>query len=307
MTESKSTLFETALQFPDPDARRRLGRLVGLDGHKDRLSKQLATILNPNGIEQWAKIHGYDQSRHLLDTFNSRPPLIILEGDVGCGKTELAETIPDSVSRLLDIELTLFPLSLSTRGQGLVGEMTRLVSSAFDEVLGYAKKLSGSAKPLGGVILLIDEADALAQTREASQMHHEDKAGVNALIRGINRLSVGKLPAAVVMCTNRLSALDPAIRRRAADVIRFERPDEAQRLAALSTLLDGTKFTKPDLQTLAKLCGPNSKRDYGMTYSDLTQKFLPSFVLEAYPDRALTVEVAKSVMQRIDPTPPFQE
>lgn len=307
MTENKNILFETALQFPDPDARRRLGRLVGLDEHKNRLTKQLATILNPNGIEQWAKKHGYDQSRYLLDTFNSRPPLIILEGDVGCGKTELAETIPDSVSRLLDIELTLFPLSLSTRGQGLVGEMTRLVSSAFDDVLAYAKKLSSSANPSGGAILLIDEADALAQTREASQMHHEDKAGVNALIRGINRLSVGKLPAAVVMCTNRLSALDPAIRRRAADVIRFERPNEEQRLAALSTLLDGAKFTKADLQSLAKLCGPRAKRDYGMTYSDLTQKFLPSLVLEAYPDRGLTVEVAKTVMQRIDPTPPFQE
>ena len=42
MTDSKSNLFETALQFPDPDAGRRLGRLVGLDEHKERLSKQLA-------------------------------------------------------------------------------------------------------------------------------------------------------------------------------------------------------------------------------------------------------------------------
>lgn len=307
MTDSKSNLFETALQFPDPDARRRLGRLVGLDEHKERFSKQLATILNPNGIEQWIKKHGYDQSRYLFDTFTSRPPLIILEGDVGCGKTELAETIPDSVARLFDFELTLFPLSLSTRGQGLVGEMTRLLSSAFDEVLIQGRKLSGSGTPSGGVILLIDEADALAQTREASQMHHEDKAGVNALIRGINRLSVGKLPAAVIMCTNRLAALDPAIRRRAADVIRFERPSEEQRLAALTTLLDGAKFTQRELQSLAKLSGPNTSRDYGTTYSDLTQKFLPSLVLAAYPDNAMTIEIAKSVMERIEPTPPFQE
>jgi AAA+ superfamily predicted ATPase len=307
MTDNKSTLFETALTFPDPDARRRLGRLVGLDEHKDRLSKQLATILNPNGIEQWAKKHGYDQSRYLLDTFTSRPPLIILEGDVGCGKTELAETIPDNVARLLDLDITLFPLSLSTRGQGLVGEMTRLVSSAFEEILTFAKKLSGSPLPKGGAILLIDEADALAQTREANQMHHEDKAGVNALIRGINRLSVGKLPAAVIMCTNRLSALDPAIRRRAADVIRFERPDEEQRVAALSTLLEGTKLTKTDLQALAKLSGANADRDYGTTYSDLTQKFLPSLVLAAYPDRPVSIELAKSIMQRVDPTPPFRE
>ena len=34
----------------------------------------------------------------------------------------------------------------------------------------------------GAVILLVDEADALAQSREAAQMHHEDRAGVNAFL-----------------------------------------------------------------------------------------------------------------------------
>lgn len=307
MTDSKSALFETALTYPDPDAKRRLGRLVGLDEHKDRLSRQLSTLIHPEGVEQWAKKFGYDQSRYLLDTFTSRPPLVILEGDVGCGKTELAESIPDSVARLLDLEITLFPLSLSTRGQGLVGEMTKLVSSAFEEILMTAKKLAGSPKPKGGAILLIDEADALAQTREASQMHHEDKAGVNALIRGINRLSANRLPAAVIMCTNRLSALDPAIHRRAADVIKFERPNEEQRKAALATLLDGTKLSAADIIALAKLSGPNAKRNYGTTYSDLTQKFLPRLVLAVIPDRPITMELARSVMEQIEPTPPFQE
>ena len=47
----------------------------------------------------------------------------------------------------------------------------------------------------------------MAQSRELGQMHHEDRAGVNALIRGVDYL---------VMCTNRLEALDHAvpIRRR---------------------------------------------------------------------------------------------
>lgn len=307
MTDSKSALFETALTFPDPDARRRLGRLVGLDEHKDRLSRQLSTLIHPDGVEQWAKKHGYDQSRYLLDTFTMRPPLVILEGDVGCGKTELAETIPDNVSRLLDLEITLFPLSLSTRGQGLVGEMTKLVSSAFEEILAAAKKLAGSPKPKGGAILLIDEADALAQTREATQMHHEDKAGVNALIRGINRLSAKNLPAAVIMCTNRLSALDPAIQRRAADVIKFERPNNEQRKAALDTLLEGTNLSAAVIDALVELSGPIQNRDYGTTYSDLTQKFLPQLVLAALPNQPITAELAKSVMQQVEPTPPFRE
>lgn len=70
-------------------------------------------------------------------------------------------------------------------------------------------------------MLLIDEADALAQSRENAQMHHEDRAGVNAFIRGIDRIANQKLPAAVLMCTNRLKALDPAVQRRAAEVLTF--------------------------------------------------------------------------------------
>jgi AAA+ superfamily predicted ATPase len=307
MSNASSELFETAFTFPDPDAKRRLDRLIGLDDHKRRLSQQLMTLIDPNSVTLWAKKHGYSDSRILMDTFTARPPLVILEGDVGCGKTELAEAIPELVARALGIEITLYPLSLSARGQGLVGEMTRLLSSAFDTVLSAAQKLSGSPKPRGGVILLIDEADALAQTREASQMHHEDKAGVNALIRGVNRLSVGTIPAAVIMCTNRLSALDPAVKRRAADVIHFDRPDDEQRESALTRLLEGLNLPAGDVRSLVKLSGSTSKRPYGMTYSDITQKFLPALILEAYPDNGITGALAKAVMERTVPTPPFQE
>ena len=307
MSEASSKLFETALAFPDPDARRRLDRLVGLDDQKHRLSQQLSTLIDPARVEVWAKKHGYAESKYLMDTFTARPPLVILEGDVGCGKTELAESIPDSVARQLGLDITLYPLSLSARGQGLVGEMTRLISTAFDEVLSAAKKMSGSPRPKAGAILLIDEADALAQTREASQMHHEDKAGVNALIRGINRLSVRDIPAAVIMCTNRLSALDPAIRRRAADVIRFERPDEEQRTYALTRALEGTNLTSQNVAALAKATGASTKREHGMTYSDITQKFLPSLILAAYPNNEITFALAKSVAETVSSTPPFTE
>src|SRR5258705_6280940 len=112
--------------------------------------------------------------------------------------------------------------------------MTQLLSAAFDHTLAEAAKLkSASGKVRGAVILLIDEADALAQSREAAQMHHEDRAGVNALIRGVNRLANGSLPAAAIMCTNRLGALDPAVRRRAAEILEFTRPDDARRKALL--------------------------------------------------------------------------
>ena len=192
-------LFESKLLYPHPIARERLNRLVGLDDHKKRLTKVLGLLVNQAGLRRWASEH-HGGAENLLDAVLHRPPLVILAGDVGCGKTELAETIGDAVGRQEGIDVMLLPLSLATRGQGKVGEMTHLISTAFD----YTVKEAGSLKSSGGksqgaVILLVDEADALAQSRETSQMHHEDVSGVNAFIRGIDRISNQRLPAAVIM------------------------------------------------------------------------------------------------------------
>ena len=84
------------------------------------------------------------RAQWLLDAVLRRPPLVVLAGDVGSGKTELAETIGDAVARQEKIDITLFPLSLSTRGQGRVGEMTQLLSAAFDHTVAEAGKLKAS-------------------------------------------------------------------------------------------------------------------------------------------------------------------
>ena len=114
-------LFERRITYPDFERKERLARLVGLDNHKARLTKILALLVNPSGLEKWARTH-YGDTNGLLKNVLSRPPLVVLAGDVGSGKTELAETIGDSVARQEDISITLFPLSLSTRGQGRVSE-----------------------------------------------------------------------------------------------------------------------------------------------------------------------------------------
>ncbi len=233
---------------------------------------------------------------------------MVLAGDVGSGKSELAETIGDSVARQEKIHITLFPLSLSTRGQGLVGEMTQLLSSAFDYTIAEASKLkTTSGRARGAVILLVDEADALAQSREATQMHHEDRAGVNAFIRGIDRIGTSRLPAAVIMCTNRLGALDPAVRRRAADILVFERPDDVKRNAVLAKPLEELGLSKAQIGTLVTITGAHKPREYGFTFSDLTQRLLPAIVLDAYPDKAINVARALEIARAMAPTPPFQD
>jgi AAA+ superfamily predicted ATPase len=299
-------LFERRLTFPDFEPQERLARLVGLDDHKVRLTKILGLLVNPAGLESWAQKH-HPEAKALLRQVLRRPPLVVLAGDVGSGKTELAETIGDAVARQEKIEITLFPLSLSSRGQGRVGQMTQLLSAAFDYTVEAATKLKGErGRSRGAVILLVDEADALAQSRESAQMHHEDRAGVNAFIRGIDRLANAQLPAAVIMCTNRLGALDPAVKRRAAEILSFERPSDVQRHAVLDGALRALGLSVKEIDELVAATGKGKGR-HGFTFSDLTQRLLPAIVLDAYPTRSVDRARALEIAKQMQPTPPFEE
>jgi len=295
-------LFEKRIIYPDPDYKDRLDRLVGLDDHKDRLLKMLSLMINHSGLTKWMDNYHPKANKSLLKTIFRSSPLIVLEGDVGCGKSELAETIGDAVARQEEIDITLFPLSLSTRGQGRVGEMTRLLSSSFKHIIDEAKNLKK-----GAMIFLIDEADALAQSREMSQMHHEDRAGVNAFIRGIDQVKNEQIPVAIIMCTNRLNALDPAIKRRSIDILTFYRPNKLQRHLILKSSLKSLGFSKKDIEVVVKLTGETDSRPYGFTFSDLIHRLLFRITLDAYPNRAVNPLQAIKIVKSIVPTPPFKE
>lgn len=301
-------LFEQAVGYPDPDMRERYLMLVGLDEQKERLMKMISLLVNPKGLKAWMEKHHPD-AKKTIDILLRRPPLVVLEGDVGSGKTELAMTIGDAVARSEKIGITLLPLSLAARGQGRVGQMTQLISAAFGHTIEKAKKLksqTGSASQ-GAVILLVDEADALAQSRENSQMHHEDKAGVNAFIRGIDSLVNAKLPAVVIMCTNRIGSLDPAIKRRAAEIFSFTRPGKEQRYHVLNGVLSALGISEKHVNEIVEITGKGRGRDHGFTFSDLTQRLIPAIVLNAYPDKKVTGENAVNISKTIIPTTPFKE
>ena len=305
MVVDTGRLFERQLVVPHPSARDRLDRLVGLDHHKEKLAKMLGLLVNPKALKEWGEQH-HPGAALLLDTVLHRPPLVILAGDVGSGKTELAESIGDVVAREQDIEVVLLPLSLSARGQGKVGEMTHLLSAAFDYAVKEAHKLQKDAIHGGAVILLVDEADALAQSRESQQMHHEDRTGVNAFIRGVDRLANERLPAAVIMCTNRYQALDPAVKRRAAEILEFGRPDETQRRAVLEPRLGQLGFGEEEIAAVIAATGPQGDRP-GYTFSDLMQRYIPNVVLDAYPSKSIDAARAVRIAHEMQPTPPFKD
>lgn len=304
---SASDLFEDVIHLPDLRGQADYDRLVGLEAYKERLVKETLLLVDPGLLRSWSKKH-HKGTLAALDYFHARPPLFVLAGDVGTGKTALARTFGNEVARRAKVQVHLYSLSLNARGSGAVGEMTKLISAAFRQVQDAVGKSRGADGRSGrGIILLIDEADALAQSREASQMHHEDRAGVNALIRGVDDIAASRSPIVIIMCTNRLDSVDPAVRRRAAAVFEFLRPNHEQRLHVLRRGLEGSGLTDDDLEELAKATGETHGRRYGCTYSDLTQRLIPSLVLDAFPDDAINGAGALKIARELKPTPPFRQ
>lgn len=295
-----SNLFELPLSYPNEDMRRRYEALIGLDHVKERLKKEAILLLSKENLEKWSKKFHNGKILSACRGFETRCPFIIFGGDVGTGKTELAETIGDPISRLLTNNVLLLRMSIETRGGGIVGEMTKLIKKAFQETQEIANRANCP------IIFLLDEADALAQSREAIQMHHEDKAGVNALIQGIDRLRISKVPILVIFCTNRLEALDPAIERRAAIIYKFTRPDEQQRKDIFNKFFGELKLQPKQINDLVELTGSAKDRSYGYTFSDLINRLIPNAVLEAFPNKPLDFECILNALKETTPTTPFK-
>ena len=297
-------LFEATRDFPDPAAADRYGRLVGLDSVKEILHKEALVRLNLKLLKEWSRKH-HGQEIAAVGYFHDRPPLFVFAGDVGTGKTQLAETFGDRLATDTKLPIGLRKLTLNARGSGKVGEMTTLISSAFAQVEREARTMIKGGKRTGGIVLLIDEADALAQSRELEQMHHEDRAGVNALIRGIDHIAQEQLPVLVVACTNRLEALDPALLRRAAHTFTFTRPTKEQRKTVLQDALAGLDLSSKQIEQLAVATGETDGRKYGATYSDLTQRLVPLAVLDAFPNHPLEFTRLMELANALVPTAPF--
>lgn len=298
-------LFETVINFPDADAQERYHNLVGLDETKVRLEREAEAMLRPDLLEKWSKEKHGERIR-ALDLLLSRPPLFIFAGDVGTGKSELAMSFGDQLARKTGIDVELFSLSLRARGSGHVGEMTTLITDAVRTFRSKCPKLpSHGKKPNGAALLLIDEADAIAQSRELAQMHHEDRAGVNALIRGIDDIAQAKLAGLIIMCSNRIGAIDPAIRRRAAAIFEFKRPGLELRSKLIKDRLAGSGLQDKDIHEIAEAMGETQERPYGYTCSDITQRFVPTLVLAAYPNSKITKSLALKIIDETPPTAPF--
>jgi SpoVK/Ycf46/Vps4 family AAA+-type ATPase len=299
-----SRYFESERVYPNPDSRSWYDRLVGMDDHKQRLLLELELLLYPERLTAWSQRH-YRRDIRACQIMAGRAPLVLLEGDVGCGKTALAETIGDALATRMGGKVHLLKINTQVRGTGMVGEMTDLIVQAFMQAEARADALKG--QPL---LLLIDEADALAAKRVDQHMHHEDKAGLNTLLQRIDGLRQSGRRIVVLFITNRPDSLDPAVRRRAALRLTFRRPNDEQRAELFRQSIPEVDLSARNLRELVVATGADAegKREACFTWSDITDRLVPAALRDAYAgQRPLTADDLIRYARELEPTPLMHE
>tara|TARA_R110002124_G_scaffold5301_1_gene33068 strand:- start:74629 stop:75510 length:882 start_codon:yes stop_codon:yes gene_type:complete len=287
-------IFDNIITLPSAEVQKQTESLVGFQSKFDRIYNNLKLLLDKGSLSDWSKKH-HKVDLPIISQLKDKYPLIILAGDAGTGKTISATSIADKMTRELKKEGFFLKLSTRVRGEGMHGEMGKLVNDAFTEL----KKQAGKKRL---AFLLIDEADAIATTRATGQMHQEEKAAVNTLIQKIDEVREMDGRAILFMSTNRLHFIDEAILRRAAIILEFNRPTKEEYKELYAQSLEGMNLTGDELGELAKL-SQKENESVGYSFSDVRLKVLPEAVAMAYPDKPLTFNLLKETINNVKPSP----
>ena len=160
---------------------------------------------------------------------------LLFWGPPGCGKTAAAQwlaaelAIPCGIVRLGSL-ITSF-----------VGE----TGANLQKVLAMAE-----ATPM---VLLLDEADAIAKSRDDANDVGELRRVVNSLLQGLDGVAAQR--SLIVFASNHSHLFDSAVWRRFDDVIEFPPPTPEERLAQLKHLTSGLKLHGSLLNTAKEMAG----------------------------------------------------
>ena len=296
---NSTDIFDSKITVPDKELAQREATLLGFDKRYKRVHSQLQLLLSANQISEWARKY-HKGILAIGERVADQYPLVVFHGDVGTGKSATAECIANKLlTEAGDEDSLVFRLSNQVRGSGKVGEMGTLLAEAFKQVVAAAGKNRRA-------VLIIDEGDSIAAARTQDQSHHEDKVAVNTLIQAIDDLRAYKGRIAVILCTNRLTALDPALARRAAIVETFSRPGEDERRELLTLDLAGLNLAPKQFEQLVQLTGARDDRP-GWTYSDFRARLYPAALAKAFPTRALTYEDLLEAAGETKPSPVMED
>ncbi len=288
-------IFDCETPLPDEQLALKERTLLGFDARYGRVRDQLRLLLNIGELQAWNQQH-HNGKLSLCDLVGDQYPFAIFYGDVGTGKTASAECIANRlVTEARAEDSVLFKLSNRVRGSGKVGEMGTLLAEAFQKVVQAAGKGRRA-------ILIIDEGDSLAAARSQAHSHHEDKVAVNTLIQGIDDLRRFGGRILVVLCTNRVTVLDPALQRRAAIIEEFKRPSAEERGQLFAIDLAALALTAAQLTKLVSI----TEAVDGMpswTYSDIRTRLYPAALALAFPNLPLLFDHILAVAVSMKPSP----
>lgn len=161
-----------------------------------------------------------------------RAVTVLLCGPPGTGKTMSAHAIANA------LDIPLYQVNLSCIVDKYIGETEKHLEQAFL----YAEKTN--------MVLFFDEADSLFG-RRSEVSDAKDKYANTEVSYLLQRIE--QYEGIVLMATNLMNNIDPAFLRRIKYVIRFQPPDEAQRLAIWeSCLIPELPADQLDLPYLAR-------------------------------------------------------
>lgn len=296
---SQPKIFDSETVLPNDALTARQKTLLGFDARYGRVRDQLRLLLCLDELGAWNQKH-HGGKLGLCGLMADQYPLIIFCGDVGTGKTVTAECIANRlVAEARTDDSVLFKLSNRVRGSGKVGEMGSLITEAF-------QKITQAAGKGRRAILVIDEGDSLATSRSEDHSHHEDKVGVNTLIQCIDDLRRYGGRIVVFLCTNRVSVLDAALRRRAAVVEEFQRPNNDERRALFVMDLTGLSLGEAHLDHLVNATAARDGLP-AWSYSDIRTRLYPTALAMAFPERPLTFDHLRSAVASLNPSPVMED
>lgn len=296
---NQPSIFDNETPLPNDSLAKREKTLLGFEARYARVHDQLRLLLNVGDLGKWNQKH-HQGKLVICDLVAEQHPLVIFHGDVGTGKTAMAECIANKlVSEARSEDSILFKLSNRVRGKGMVGEMGTLIAEAFRKVIQSAGKHRRA-------ILVIDEGDSLGASRAQHHSHHEDKVAVNTLIQGVDDLRQYGGRIVVILCTNRLSILDAALRRRAAIIEEFRRPSDEERRQLFTMDLAGLALAPNQLAQLVKVTGERTGHP-PWTYSDIRTRLYPAALAKAYPQEPLRYEHLESVATSLQASPVMED
>lgn len=147
---------------------------------------------------------------------------LLFWGPPGCGKTAAAAWLA------AELGLQLGVVRVGTLITSYVGE----TGANLQRVLTTAEQTP--------MVLLIDEADAVAKSRDDVQDVGELRRIVNALLQGLDAFTSRR--SIIIFASNHSHVFDAAVWRRFDDVISFPMPEKAERLRLLKKLTSGLRL-----------------------------------------------------------------